>query len=73
MKEAQDQYHGAKEEIIMDTNKKENNKNELNLDELEQISGGSVLAAIGLGCACVGLAVQAAKFGRKIYKDLTSK
>ena len=46
------------------------NKKELTLDEMEQVNGGSVLAAIGLGTACVCLAVEAAKFGRKLYNDI---
>ena len=48
------------------------NTNELNINEMEQVNGGSVLAAVALigGCAC--LVVEAAEFGRKIYKDLTS-
>ena len=49
------------------------NTNELNLNEMEQVSAGSVLAAVGLGAACVTLAVSAAQFARKIYKDVTSK
>ena len=49
----------------MDTNMKE-----LNLNEMEQVSGGSVTAAIGLGTACVCLVISAAAFGRKIYKDI---
>ena len=61
----------------MKTNMKENNKNnlsmnELSIDEMEQVSGGSVIAAIGLGAACVCLVVEGVKFGRKIYRDLTS-
>lgn len=47
---------------------------ELNLNEMEQVSGsGIILAAIGLGAACVCLAVETVKFGRKIYKDLNSQ
>ena len=45
---------------------------ELNLNEMETVNGGSVLAAIGLGTACVCLAVSVAKFAKKIYKDVTS-
>ena len=61
----------------MKTNMKENNKNnlsmnELSIDEMKQVSGGSVIAAIGLGAACVCLVVEGVKFGRKIYRDLTS-
>ena len=56
----------------MNTNMKENNVNELSISEMELASGGSVLAAIGLGTACVCLVVEGVKFGRKIYKDLTS-
>ena len=56
----------------MNTNMKENTMNELSINEMEQVSGGSVLAAIGLGTACVCLVVEGIKFGRKIYKDLTS-
>ena len=61
----------------MKTKMKENNKNnlsmnELSIDEMEQVSGGSVIAAIGLGAACVCLDVEGVKFGRKIYRDLTS-
>jgi lactobin A/cerein 7B family class IIb bacteriocin len=47
-------------------------KNELNLNEMEAVNGGSVLAAIGLGTACVCLGISVAKFARKIYKDVTS-
>ena len=61
----------------MKTKMKENNQNEfsmneLSIDEMEQVSGGSVIAAIGLGAACVCLVVEGVKFGRKIYRDLTS-
>ncbi len=49
------------------------NTKELNINEMEQINGGSVLAAIGLGTACVCLVVEGIKFGKKIYKDVTSK
>ena len=56
----------------MNTNMKENNVNELSINEMELAGGGSVLAAIRLGTACVCLVVQGIKFGRKIYKDLTS-
>ena len=56
----------------MNTNMKENNVNELSISEMELAGGGSVLAAIGLGTACVCLVVEGVKFGRKIYKDLTS-
>jgi len=54
-----------KGETKMNTNRKE-----LTLDEMEQVNAGSVLAAIGLGTACVCLAVEAAKFGRKLYNDI---
>ena len=53
-------------------NKNEFNMNELSIDEMDQVSGGSVIAAIGLGAACVCLVVEGVKFGRKIYRDLTS-
>jgi bacteriocin-like protein len=58
------------EEKKMNTNMKE-----LNINELEQVSGGEpvTLAAIGLGTACVCLIVEGIKFGKKIYKDVTSK
>ena len=49
------------------------NMKELNLNELEQISGGepvTVAAIIGLCVAGVSLAVDLAQFGRKIYKDI---
>ena len=46
------------------------NMKELNLNEMELVNGGSVLAAIALGTACVTLAVSAIKFGRKIYNDI---
>ena len=54
----------------MNTNEMNTNRKELSLDEMEQVNGGSVLAAIGLGTACVTLAVSAIKFGRKIYNDI---
>ena len=54
----------------MNTNEMKTNRKELTLDEMEQVNGGSVLAAIGLGTACVTLAVSAIKFGRKIYNDI---
>ena len=47
-------------------------KNELNLNEMEAVNGGSVIAAIGLGTACVCLGISVAKFAKKIYKDITS-
>jgi len=58
------------EEMKMNTN-----MNELNINELEQVSGGEpvTLAAIALGTACVCLVVEGIKFGKKIYKDVTSK
>ena len=43
---------------------------ELNLNEMEQVNGGSVAAAVSLGTACVCLVISAAEFGRKIYKDI---
>ena len=49
------------------------NMKELNLNELEQVSGGepiTVCAVIGLCVAGVSLAVDLAKFGRKIYKNI---
>lgn len=45
---------------------------EINLNEMEAVNGGSVIAAIGLGTACVTLAVSVAEFAKKIYKDVTS-
>ena len=45
--------------------------NELTLNEMDQVNGsGIILAAIGLGTACVCLTVEAVRFGRKIYKDI---
>ena len=49
------------------------NRKELTLDEMDQVNAGSVLAVIGLSAACVSLAVEAAKFGRKIYNDIKGK
>ena len=54
----------------METNMNELKPGELELNELEQACGGSVLAGITLACACVCLVVETAKFGRKIYNDL---
>ena len=58
------------EDMKMNTSMKE-----LNINELEQVSGGEpvTLAAIALGTACVCLVVEGVKFGKKIYKDVTSK
>ena len=52
-----------------------NEMKELNINEMEQVSGGEpvTLAAIALGTACVCLVVEGIKFGKKIYKDVTSK
>ena len=38
----------------MNTNMKENNSNELSLDELEQASGGILPIALGLGTLAIG-------------------
>ena len=45
---------------------------ELSIEELEQVRGGSILAAVALGSACVCLAVEGIKLGRKLYRDITS-
>lgn len=50
---------------------KRNETQELEMDELEQVNAGSVLAGIALAAACVSLVVETAKLGRKIYNDLT--
>ena len=52
------------------------NMKEINLNEMEQANGGfaitaASLAAIGLATACTVLVVECARFGRKIYKDIT--
>ena len=59
----------------MNTGTNEMNMKELNPDEMEQVNGGEAvtLAAIALGTACVCLVVEGIKFGKKIYKDVTSK
>ncbi len=50
------------------------NMKELSMNEMEQVSGsGIILAAIGLGTACVALGVEAFRFGRKIYKDIKKR
>ena len=51
--------------------KMKTNMNELSLNEMEQVNGGSVtLAVIGLVSACVTLGIGVTKFGMKIYKDI---
>ena len=44
----------AKEENIMNTNKKENNMNELNISEMEQANGGILPILLGLGTLALG-------------------
>ena len=61
----------GKEQTKMKTNTNEMKLKELEMDELEQVNGGSVIAGIALAAACVSLAVETAKFGRKLYNDLT--
>ena len=46
--------------------------NELNLNEMEQVNGGSFIAVVGLVSACIGLGISVTKFGMKIYKDFKS-
>ena len=55
----------------MDTNMKENNKNELNFDELEQVSGG--ICGVAIAACVVGVAAAAVKVADLVYDIVMDK